>query len=221
MRVLPLKEGLPEAVAVVAQGGVVAFPTDTVYGVGVSAENPEALKRLYLLKGREADKPIPLLLDDVNRLKEISEGASALAWRLAEAFFPGALTLVVPLSRRFPKELNGGVGTVGVRVPDHEGALRLLAACGGYLAVTSANRSGERPATNADEVRDIFGDELDLLLDGGQTLGPLPSTVVDTTTHPPRILRLGAFPIERLEAVLSGQAGGSYENRHRRRPSRL
>lgn len=216
MRILPLKEGTYEAVAVVAQGGIIAFPTDTVYGVGVSAENPQALKRLYALKGRDADKPIPLLLDDVKRLKEISEEASALAWRLAEAFFPGALTLIVPLSRRFPKELNGGMGTVGVRVPHHEETLHLLTACGGYLAVTSANRSGERPAVSADEVGDIFGDELDLLLDGGRTSGLLPSTVVDTTTYPPRILRLGAIPQESLEAVLDAKLGGSYENRHRR-----
>jgi L-threonylcarbamoyladenylate synthase len=202
-RTLAVEEGIAEAVAVVARGGVVAFPTDTVYGVGVSAENSEALRRLYALKARDRGKPIPLLLSDIERLRDVSENASALAWRLAEAFYPGALTLIVPLSRRFPKELNGGAGTVGVRVPAHPAALRLIDGCGGFLAVTSANRSGEPPATTADAARDAFGDGLDLILDGGRTPGAIPSTVVDTTTAPPRVLRFGAVSQARLDAVLN------------------
>jgi len=201
-RLLPIEEGIAEAVGVIARGGVVAFPTDTVYGIGVAAEDPSALRRLYALKGRDADKPIPLLLSGVEWLGKVSETASARAWRLAEAFFPGALTLVVPLSRRFPKELNGGRGTVGVRVPDHPIALRLIEACGGFLAVSSANRSGEPPATTAAEVRALFDGAIELILDGGATPGAIPSTVVDTTTEPPRILRVGALSPARLDPVL-------------------
>ena len=198
MRRFLLPDGIDEAARTIRSGGVVAFPTDTVYGVGVDPRNPMALRRLYTIKGRDAEKPIPLLLSDANVLPRVSSAASRLARRLATAFFPGPLTLVVPLSAAFPSELNAGRNTVGVRVPDHDAARALIDACGGFLAVTSANLSGQPPATTADEVADALGERIDLLLDGGRTVGLVPSTVLDTTCDPPRILRYGAVSREEL-----------------------
>jgi L-threonylcarbamoyladenylate synthase len=204
--VLPLDEGLERAAALVRQGGVVAFPTDTVYGVGGDARRAEVLDRLFRLKGRDRAKALAVLLADAHLLGEVCANPPEAATRMAARFFPGALTLVVPLSADFPCALHAGRGTIGVRVPDHAGARRLLAACGGLLAVTSANRSGERPAETPDEVVDALGEDVDVILDGGRAPGGVPSTVVDTTAVPPTILRFGAIAAERLAPYLRAGA---------------
>lgn len=189
---------LEQAVLALRRGGLVAFPTDTVYGLGAQAFQRGALRRLYKVKGRGADKAIPVLLPDTEAVLQVALTLNAPARRLAERFWPGPLTLVVFRRPDLPDEISPGP-TVGVRVPGHPIALALLAEAG-PMAVTSANRSGGADSRSAAEVRAALLDGVDVLLDGGQTPGGVPSTVVDCTQTLPVILRDG--PISG-EAILS------------------
>jgi len=194
-----------EAGRVLQAGGIVAFPTDTVYGIGVSLATPGGLERLFAAKQRPPDKAIALLLADAAQAGDIGV-LDATAAALAAAFWPGGLTLVVPrrADRPLPAALTGGgaVHTVGLRVPDHE-APRALARAAGPLPTTSANRSGEPEARDADELQALLGAAIDLILDGGPAHGGPPSTVVDTTVVPVRILRDGAVSADRIERCLT------------------
>jgi L-threonylcarbamoyladenylate synthase len=193
---------LDQAVQALRRGELVAFPTDTVYGVGAHLFQRVAIRRLYIVKGRGADKAIPVLLPNIDALLQVALPLTAPARRLAERFWPGPLTLVVPRRPDLPDEINTGP-TVGVRVPGHPIALALLAAAG-PLAVTSANRSGGADSLTAAEVSAAMGDGVELLLDGGRTPGGVPSTVVDCTQALPSVLRAG--PIL-AEAILAAWAG--------------
>ena len=192
--------GRDEAIAVLRSGGVIALPTDTVYGIAVALETPGGIEQLYAAKSRPPDKAIALLLADVDQAAEIGELSEA-ARMLAGAFWPGGLTLVVPrrMDRPLPAALTGGelapgeISTVGLRVPGHA-TPRGLAAALGPLPTTSANRSGEPEARDADEIEAILGDAIDLILDGGPSSGGLASTVVDLSGEDLRILRHGAVP---------------------------
>ena len=199
-RVADDRTGRDEAIAVLRSGGVIALPTDTVYGIAVALDTPGGIEQLFAAKARPPDKAIALLLADVDQaagIGEISEAARVLAG----AFWPGGLTLVVPrrADRPLPAALTGGdlapgeIATVGLRVPGHA-TPRALAAALGPLPTTSANRSGEPEARNADEIEAMLGDAIDLILDGGPSSGGLASTVVDLTSGSPRILRHGAIP---------------------------
>jgi L-threonylcarbamoyladenylate synthase len=200
-------ESRTEAARVLSAGGIVAFPTDTVYGIAVALETPGGIERLFAAKRRPRDKAIALLIADAAQAGEIGE-LNPSATALAGAFWPGGLTLVVPLraGRSLPAALLGDAAiarpTVGVRVPDHE-APRSLARAVGPLPTTSANRSGEPEARDADELEMQLGDALDLILDGGPAHGGPASTVIDTTTAPVRILREGAVSVERIDACLA------------------
>jgi L-threonylcarbamoyladenylate synthase len=206
-------EAREEAARVLAAGGIVAFPTDTVYGIAVALDTAGGIVRLFAAKQRPPDRAIALLLADAEQAGEIGELNTAAA-ALARTFWPGGLTLVVPrrADRPLPAltglELQGSGGTVaetptiGLRVPDH-GAPRALAAAVGPLPTTSANRSGDPEARDADELEAQLGTSLDLILDGGPASGGPASTVVDTTTDPVRILRLGAIPADVIERCLT------------------
>ncbi|MCW5875123.1 MAG: threonylcarbamoyl-AMP synthase [Anaerolineales bacterium] len=196
-------EALQQAVHVLQQGGIVALPTDTVYGIAAQLTNPDAIERLYEVKGREHTKAIAVLIGSAQQLGQVARDPSPAALRLAERFWPGALTLVVPRHLSLPANLSQ-TGTVGVRVPDHVLAQQLLLTCG-PLAVTSANLSGQPDALSAQEVFAQLGGRIDAILNGGHTPGAVPSTVVDTTVSPPRILRTG--PISESE-ILSIPADG-------------
>ncbi len=191
-----------QAVLALRRGGLVAFPTDTVYGVGAQVFQRAAVSRLYKVKDRGADKAIPVLLPDVDAVLKVALPLNASAQRLAKRFWPGPLTLVVPRHPDLPDEINPGP-TVGVRVPGHPIALALLAAAG-PLAVTSANRSGGADSLTAAEVSAALRDGVEVLLDGGRTPGGVPSTVVDCTQALPVVLRAGPIP---LEAILAAWAG--------------
>jgi L-threonylcarbamoyladenylate synthase len=200
-------EGRAEGARVLAAGGAVAFPTDTVYGIAVALDTPGGIERLFAAKQRPLDKAIALLIADASQAAEIGEMSPA-AKALAGAFWPGGLTLVIPLrpDRSLPATLMGDATVpqprVGLRVPDHD-APRALARAVGPLPTTSANRSGEPEAHDADELEAQLGPALDLILDGGPAHGGPASTVVDTTTQPVRILREGAISLERIDACLT------------------
>ena len=184
------------------QGKLVAFPTDTVYGLGADLFNPVAIEGLYTAKGREATKAIAVLVGRLSDLLLVTAGMSAAAERLTERFWPGPLTLVVNRQPGLPDTLSS-LPTVGVRMPDHVLALTLLRTIG-PLAVTSANISGAESAVTAGEVLAQLGGRISLVLDGGQTPGGSPSTVVDCTGTEPVIIRIGPVSEQEIQSALYG-----------------
>jgi len=196
------RESIVRAVAVLRRGGVVAFPTDTVYGLGAHSGMAAAIEKLYQVKERERLKAIPLLIARTEDLTVVAGQVPEIAWRLAERFWPGPVTLVVPKAAAVLDVLTGGAPNVAVRVPAHEAVLRLIATLGAPLAATSANISGQPEAVTAEEVRDTLGERVKLILDGGRCPGGVASTVVDVTVDPPAIRRRGAI-VNEVEAFLS------------------
>ncbi|MDI6693697.1 MAG: L-threonylcarbamoyladenylate synthase [Anaerolineales bacterium] len=195
-----LEGALEQALELLQQGELVAFPTDTVYGLGAMAFDSQAIDRLYQAKGREAGKAIAILVGEAEALQRVTAGMNEMAMRLAQRFWPGPLTLVVEGHPSLPTNLSPRP-TVGVRMPDHPVALTLLRRAG-PLAVTSANLSGAPNANTAQEVLAQLGGRVALILDGGKTPGGLPSTVLDCTGPQPVILRLGPITLEQIYAVL-------------------
>jgi len=193
---------IEKAAGVLRTGGLVAFPTETVYGLGANAEDPAAVSRIFQVKGRPPSHPLIVHIGGAERLDDWVEDVPATARLLAERFWPGPLTLVLRRGRRVPLEATGGLQTVAVRVPDHPVALALLAAFGGGVTAPSANRFGQVSPTTADHVRAELGDAVDFVLDGGPCQVGVESTIVDTTGEIPSILRPGGVTREDLEAVL-------------------
>lgn len=195
-------EGRARAVEVLRGGGVVALPTDTVYGICVALDTPGGVERLFEVKRRPPDKGIMLLLEQLEQAPTIG-AMNAAATALADACWPGGLTVIVPQrpDRPLPDVLTGGTPTIGLRVPDHESP-RALAAGVGPLPTTSANVSGLPEGRDAAEIQSQLGDAVDLILDGGPAHGGPASTVVDCTGELPQILRVGAIPVERVAGIL-------------------
>lgn len=194
-------ENLSQALKILKEGGMVAFPTDTIYGVGVSAFLGQAIARIYDAKGRSRENPIPILIANMQDLSRVSLSPPLMARRLAKRFWPGPITLIVWRKPTLPDEISP-MSTVGVRVPDHPVAQSLLTIAG-PMAVTSANRSGDPIACTASEVMEGLGGRIDLILDGGRTPGGQPSTVVDCTKASPRILREGPISEAEIQEVLT------------------
>ena len=198
---------LREAAGVVQGGGIVAFPTETFYGLGGWPLNERTLARIFDLKGRSTTgSPVLVLVRSRADLETLVADITPLAERLMTACWPGPLTLVFRASAGLPALLTAGTGTIGIRLSAHPDVQRLLEATGGMLTGTSANRSGSPPASTADEVRRFLGGGVDLILDGGPTSGGLPSTVVDTTVTPVRVLREGRVARAALISVLGSLA---------------
>ena len=189
-----------QALVILQRNGIVAFPTDTVYGLGAMVFQSEGIERLFQTKDRPPTLAIAVLLGDATQLERVSMNPSRAVLRLAERFWPGPLTLVVPRHPEVP-DLIAPTPTVGVRVPNHPVALKLLKKTG-PLAVTSANLSGGENTLTADEVLAQLGGRVPLVLDGGRTPGGVPSTVVDLTTGKFRILRTGPISEEQVRAGL-------------------
>jgi L-threonylcarbamoyladenylate synthase len=190
------------AVDVLRGGGLVAFPTETVYGLGADASSPVAVRRLFTVKGRPADHPVIVHLGDPALLPEWASHVPDAAAVLARACWPGPLTVVVPRAARVADAVTGGRDTVGLRVPDQPLALKLLRAFGGGVAAPSANRFGRVSPTTAADVRADLGDDVDLVLDGGPCRVGVESTIVDCTGPHPAILREGGVPRRRVEELL-------------------
>jgi L-threonylcarbamoyladenylate synthase len=191
---------LAKALEILNAGGLIALPTDTVYGVGSLAFNGRAVESIYLAKKRPNEKAIPILLGDASDLQQIASTVPDMARRLAVRFWPGPLTLVVPKNPTLPAAVSA-TDTVGVRVPDHTLTRALLRAAG-PMAVTSANLSGQSDPTSAQEVLVQLGGRIALILDGGKTRGGVPSTLVDCTGLQPIILRPGPISFREIESAL-------------------
>jgi L-threonylcarbamoyladenylate synthase len=198
-----VSDRIADAVAVLRAGGLVAFPTETVYGLGADAANPRALRRLYEVKGRPPSHPVIVHAASAGQLDDLALDVPDAARRLAAACWPGPLTLIVRRRReRVAAEATGGRDTVGVRVPDHPLALELLRAFGGGVAAPSANRFGRVSPTTAEHVRADLGADVDLILDGGPCTVGVESTIVDVTGAAPVVLRVGAVSERRLQQIL-------------------
>jgi L-threonylcarbamoyladenylate synthase len=183
-------------------GQVVAFPTDTVYGVGAHAFQTEAVAALYAAKNRPTAKAIPILVAQIEDVARVARTVPAVAWELVERFWPGGLTLVLPRAAKVPPIVTAGGDTVAVRCPDHSIPLALMNALGAPLAATSANLSGQPSPTTARQVVMQLASRVPLIIDGGECPGGVPSTVVDLSVSPPRLLRAGAIPTEDLRGLL-------------------
>ncbi len=192
---------------VIRSGGVVAFPTDTFYGLGVDPLNAAAVERLFVIKGRAADQPILLLLPDAGAVRTWASSVSPAAERLMERFWPGPLTLVFSARPDVLPALTAGTGKIGLRVPGSGMTRSLLAYLGSALTGTSANRSGGPDPRSADDVLLQLGERIDLILDGGPAIGEHPSTVVDVTGGLPRVVRRGAIAEETLFRDLPADTG--------------
>ena len=193
---------IDRAVSILKVGGLVAFPTETVYGLGADAENEAAVRRIFHVKGRPSDNPLIVHLAGKECLEDWAAGVTTLAWKLADRFWPGPLTLILRRVGRVPLVVTGGSETVGLRVPDQPLALALLRAFGRGVAAPSANKFGRTSPTTAEHVREDLDDSVDFILDGGPCRVGIESTIVDFSSDEPAILRPGGVSREMIESVL-------------------
>ena len=190
---LQTTESLPRIAEAITRGGIIAFRTDTFYGLGADPFNRRALERIKQLKGRDASKPILVVISDIDQIERFVSERSRAFDLLAERFWPGALTLIGQAAPTVPDEVTAGTGTIGIRLPDDDDVRALVRSCGGALTATSANPSSEKPARTAEEVAGYFGATVDLIIDGGKARVDLPSTVVDAGGLEPKLIREGAI----------------------------
>lgn len=200
-------KAIRKAVQILESGGLVVFPTDTVYGVGAHAFLPQAVQKIYDVKERPLDRAIPLLIDSAHNLTKLAKNIPYEAWTLAGKFWPGPLTIVLERKAVVPDVVTGGGTTVAIRVPDHPLALRLIRTLGASLAATSANLTGHPDPVTAAEALDYLEGRTELILDGGRCPGGIPSTVIDLTRTPPAVVRLGAVTHADLERAVAGLFG--------------
>ena len=192
---------IEKGVTVITNGGIIAYPTDTVYGLGASSDNAQAIKRIYEVKKRPMDMPLPLLLADVSWIERVTFSIPEIAQQLIDLFLPGALTLVMKKADTIPDIVSGGKNTIALRIPDHPITIALINAVGKPLIGTSANISGKSSALNADDVKNQLGDKIDYILDGGLCPGGKESSIIDVTGNIPVLLREGAILKADIEKV--------------------
>ncbi len=185
-------------------GEVVAFPTDTVYGLGANAFERIAVREIFRVKARSTAKAVPVFITQIDDLNQVARRVPNEAWPFLQRFWPGALTVVLPKTAALPEDVTAGQDTVAVRLPDHPVCYKLVIQVGRPLAVTSANLSGQPSPTTAQEVAAQLGGRLPLILDGGPTVTPHPSSIVDLSINPPRLLREGDLKLDTLRAHLPG-----------------
>jgi L-threonylcarbamoyladenylate synthase len=192
-----------EVASLLKKGGVIAYPTDTLYGLGGDAFNSDANHKVRILKGREGAKPFPYIIDKPDRLAEWGVSLSPVAAAIAETFWPGPVSLVVEDTENLPSDVLDPRRTICVRMPDNNIARAIAGALGGLLVATSANPSGHPPARSAKEAVEYFRGEIDAVVDGGPSTCKLPSTIVEVTGRKVVILREGAVSADRLSAVVA------------------
>jgi len=193
-----LQQEIEKGVKILQKGGVIAFPTDTVYGLGADAFNSMAVERIYEIKNRPKHRQLPLLIADVERLTTLADPIPEIAWFLAKRFWPGGLTLVLPKTDSVPAYLASGP-TIAVRIPNHPVCLTLIQHLGNPIIGTSANISGQPAASTAEEVGQQLGGKIDFIINGGEHPGGKESTVVDVTRDSPIILRQGIIPSHEID----------------------
>jgi L-threonylcarbamoyladenylate synthase len=198
-----LAESPYDIAAIITRGGIIAFRTDTFYGLGADPFNRTAIQRIKQLKGREDTKPILVVISDIDQVGRFISERSRAFDLLAERFWPGALTLIGPAAPTVPDELTADTGTIGIRLPGDDKVRALVRACGGALTATSANPSGAEPARTAAEVESYFGATVDLIIDGGEAQVDLPSTVVDAAADEPKLVREGAVPWREIQNLMA------------------
>jgi L-threonylcarbamoyladenylate synthase len=195
----PVQKQVEQGIYILKEGGIVAFPTDTVYGLGASMSLPQAVARIYDVKGRPQNMPLPLLLADKSQIGKVAEVVPPIARLLADKFLPGALTMVLLKSKAVPDTVSGGGKTVAIRIPAHPVPLALVQGLGTPIIGTSANLSGQPSALTAEEVETQLDGKVDLIIDGGRCPGGKESTIVDLTGETPVVLREGAISKKELE----------------------
>lgn len=198
---LDIQQQIERGISILRQGGLVAYPTDTVYGLGACVNLPQAVERVYQVKQRPRNMPFPLLLANTAQIAEVAQPVSPLAWLLIRGFLPGALTLVLPSSGSVPDNVTAGEKTIAVRIPDHPVPIAIIEGLGAPIVGTSANLSGQPSPLTASEVYSQLGNQVDLIIDGGRCSGDKGSTIVDVTGVAPVILREGVISREELEQV--------------------
>ncbi|OPY89515.1 MAG: Threonylcarbamoyl-AMP synthase [Syntrophaceae bacterium PtaU1.Bin231] len=206
-RILNARENgaLREAVRLLRDGCIAAYPTETFYGLGADAGNEAAVKRIFEIKGRDFRNPIPLIIGEERVLRHFAAEIPETATRLIKTLWPGPLTLIFFATARVHPLLTGGTGKIGIRLSSHPIASSLARGIDGALTATSANLSGGPECNSAAEVMDQIGSRIDLIVDGGTTPGKAGSTIVDVTIAPPVILREGAVPLSLIKKILDGQ----------------
>lgn len=209
MRRARLTDDVEVALEAIRSGGVVAIPTETVYGLAADASDEAAVRRVFAAKGRPADHPLIVHVADGSRLAHWASEVPPAAAVLAEACWPGPLTVLVPRAPHVLDVVTGGRPTVGIRVPAHPLTTALLESFGGGLAAPSANRFGHVSPTTAAHVLDDLGDVIDVVLDGGPCPIGVESTIVDCTVDPPQVLRPGGIPTEQVERLLAGRVAAA------------
>ena len=191
-----------QAARIIKGGGLVAYPTETFYGLGVDATNRDAIARLFFVKGRQENKPILILICSEDMLKDYVAEIPTVASSLIKHFWPGPLTLIMKARNCIPDILTGGTGNVGVRLSSNPIATTLVREVGVPITSTSANRANEPPCNSTDDVRRALGDDIDFIIDAGETPGGEGSTILDITTTPPRVVRMGKITVANLKDVL-------------------
>jgi len=187
-----------EAVNILNAGGIIAYPTESFYALGAMALNEKAVKKIFDLKNRPYGKPLPLIVDDIQTLLSVAEEVPDQASEMIKKFWPGPLTMIFKAQNEVPVLLTGNTKNVAVRIPGESAALQIAKSIKAAVTATSANLSSQPPAINAEAVLSYFGDNIDLILDGGNAPGGKPSTILDETVTPPRILREGSIRSDQI-----------------------
>lgn len=200
----PEPERISQAADIIRAGGVIGYPTETVYGIGANIFNRDAVARIFDIKGRAQQKAIIVIVPTIDVLNELAANISFGAKKLIEAFWPGPLTMIFQASKKVPREITGGGATVAIRIPANEICIQLMQKSGVPITSTSANLAGAPNPVSAPEVAQNLGDRVDLIIDGGPSKSGTPSTVIDATGEQIRIIRAGAIDkvdIERIDKI--------------------
>lgn len=214
----PEPSKIKEAAEIIKNGGTVAFPTETVYGLGADALNPEAIKKVFKAKGRPSDNPLIVHISDMEMLRLIARRPTKAVLAVINRFWPGPLTIILKRKKIVPDIATGGLDTVAVRMPDNRIALSLIKKAGVPLVAPSANLSGKPSPTRATDAATDLSGKVDIIIDGGKTRIGIESTVIDMTTSPPTLLRPGGLPVEEIEKVIGPVQ--RHSEGHENKPSR-